>query len=187
MSQPDAPLPQTVTRVARRRAKAQCENAYEALLRGMIDEMRAFPGFVGAKVVPPATPGEEYQVITEFATQADLERWDTSQAHLTWLARLQPVAEGAPDYRVITGLEAWFTAAIVPASVKPPRWRMTVASWVGIFPTVLFFQWVATPLLDPVPYLPRIAIFTALVAVSMAYIVMPVVARALKPWLMAKS
>lgn len=186
MTEIKEPSANSITRVARRRAKPHCEAAYEALVRGMIDEMRTFPGFVGAKIVPPDAPGGEYQVITEFADIADLNRWDQSPAHGSWLERIDTMAEGAPEYRVITGLEAWFRTPTIPAGAKPSRWRMTVASWVGIFPTVSVILFFIAPYLESLPFLLRTAILTALVALAMTYVVMPQVTRLLKPWLTQK-
>ncbi len=173
----------SVTRVALRRALPHCEAAYEALLRGMFADMKTFPGFLSADVIPPPSPGGEYQIVTKFAAAGDLERWDSAETHLDWLRRLDTVAEGAPAYRVITGLEAWFAPEVVPASLNPPRWRMTLATWLGIFPTASFFIYFVAPWLGWMPFLPRTAVITGLIAVAMSYIVMPRLSRWLKPWL----
>jgi len=172
-----------VVRVAVRRAMPHCGPAYEALLRGMFADMKTCPGFVSADAIPPATEGGDYQVVTKFATEADLRGWDDSETHRNWLARLETVAEGAPAYRVITGLEAWFAPEVVPASVHPPRWRMTLATWLGIFPTASFFNWFVGPLLVFLPFLLRMAVITGLIAFAMSYVVMPRLSRWLKPWL----
>ncbi|RBP06281.1 hypothetical protein DFR50_13259 [Roseiarcus fermentans] len=181
-----AVTPPPVVRVAARRALALCAPAYEALLRGMFADMKAFPGFVSADVIPPATEAGAYQVVTKFATEADLERWDASDAHAAWLGRLATVAEGEPDYRVITGLEAWFSPEVVPASVNPPRWRMTLATWLGIFPTASLVLWFVAPLLGFLPFLLRTALLTGLITFAMSYGVMPRLARWLRPWLTRK-
>ncbi|MGO9419408.1 antibiotic biosynthesis monooxygenase [Roseiarcus sp.] len=178
--------PPPVVRVAVRRAQPNCGAAYEALLRGMFGDMKAFPGFVSADVVPPADEAGEYQVVTKFRTDADLRRWDESGAHADWLRRLDTVAEGAPAYRVITGLEAWFSPEVVPASVNPPRWRMTLATWLGIFPTASLLIWFVGPVLGFLPFLLRTAVLTGLIAFTMSYVVMPRLSRWLKAWLTHK-
>ncbi len=60
---------------------------------------------------------------------------------------------------------------------------MTVVSWLGIFPTVAALLWFVAPLLAPLPFLVRTAIFTALVAVAMSYLVMPRLSRWMVWWL----
>lgn len=179
MGEPDA----TIVRIVRRRAKPGCRAAYEALVRAMFEEARRFPGFLSAELIPPAETDGEYQLVQRFATERDLERWNASPERAAWHERLRPVAEGDPAYRVLTGLEAWFAPAVVPASVHPPRWRMTLVSWLGIFPTVSLLLAFVAPWLAEWPFLARTALLTALVAVLMAYVVMPRLTRGLAWWL----
>jgi antibiotic biosynthesis monooxygenase (ABM) superfamily enzyme len=173
----------SVFRVVKRRAKPGCEKAYEALIAGMFEQASHFPGYLSAQMIPPKSPGEEYQLVQRFATEKDMERWNASRERAIWLERLRPVAEGDPEYRLLTGLEAWFAPGIMPTSSPPPRWRMTVVSWLGIYPTVAALLWFVAPLLAPLPFLIRTGLFTALVAFAMSYLVMPRVSRWMGWWL----
>jgi len=176
-------MTEAVIRVVRRRAKAGCEEAYEAMIRAMFHEASQFPGYLAAQLIPPDVVGDEYQLIQRFATEQDLERWNRSTERATWHERLRSVAEGDPDYRVLTGLDAWFGPDVIPATAHPPRWRMTVVSWLGIFPTVTLLLWGVSPVLASLPFLIRTAIFTMLVAIAMSYLVMPRVSRWMSWWL----
>ena len=93
------------------------------------------------------------------------------------------LAEDEPAYRTLTGLEAWFTPPVVPPSLHPPRGRMTVVTWLGIFPTVSLYLWLLAPLLADPFFLARTAILTALIVPTMTYAVMPRLTRLLKNWL----
>ena len=170
-------------RIVRRRAKAGCEEAYEAMIHGMFEQARQFPGFLAAELIPPESPGGEYQIIQRFATEGDLARWDASEDRMTWLERLSTVADGDPDYRLLTGLDAWFAPTAIPASAHPPKWKMTIVSWMGIFPTVAILLSFLSPFLAGLPFLLRTAIFTATVAVAMSYLVMPRLSRWMAWWL----
>ncbi len=163
----------TVARIARRRAKPGCAEAYEALVRAMIEDARKFPGFVAGSLFPPAEAGGEYQVVFRFSTEEDILRWDNSAVRAGWHAKLRVVAEGDPGYQMLTGLEAWFAPAVIPVAARPPRWRMTLVSWMGIFPTVSLLLFFVAPWLGPLPFLLRTALLTALVAILMSYVVMP--------------
>lgn len=175
-------MAESVFRLVRRRAKAGCERAYEEAVRGMFDAARVFPGYDSAELLPPETPGGEYQIIQRFATEADLDRWNASEERVLWLERIAVFAEGDPEYRVLTGLDAWFSPTVV--TPKPPqKWRMTIVSWMGIFPTVALLLWFVAPVLAPLPFLVRTALFTGLVAVLMSYVVMPRLSRWMAWWL----
>ncbi len=176
-----------VRRIAHRRAKPNCGAAYEALLRGMFDEMQSFTGFLGAEIVPPATPDGEYQVIVRWASKAALAAWDASPAHILWIQRLGEVAEGDPEYRLLTGLEAWFALPAIPSNMQPSRLKMAVVSWLGIFPTVALLQATIAPLLADWPFLLRIAAFTALMVFVMTWLVMPWLTRLLRPLLLPRK
>lgn len=174
---------ETVFRIVRRRAKPGCEEAYEALIRAMFQEASHFPGYQAAELIPPEHSGGEYQIVQRFATEEDLARWNASEARATWHERLRPVAEGDPEYRLLTGLDAWFAPTAIPASSPPAKWRMTFVSWLGIFPTVALLLWFVAPLLAPLPFLLRTALFTAMVAIAMSYLVMPRLSRWMAWWL----
>ncbi|TXG81344.1 MAG: antibiotic biosynthesis monooxygenase [Thermomicrobiales bacterium] len=145
MTQPDSAQPNPVTRIARRRAKPGCDAAYEAVLRVMFAEVAQFPGFRGADLIPPESAGGEYQVVMRFDSQQQLDAWDVSELRQTWHARLHAVAEGDPDYRLLSGLEAWFALPAAPANHAPVRWKMAIATWLGIFPTVSLVLWFIAP------------------------------------------
>ena len=175
-----------ISRVVHRRAKPNCDTAYEDLVRAMLKASSGFPGYISAAVIPPKNEGEAFQIIQRFASQEDLEHWRNSEESATWHERLRSVAESAPDYRLLTGLEVWFAPKLVPAGFPPVRWRMTVVSWLGIYPLVAFCLWYVSPLLQELPYLLRTAIITAAVVIAMSYVVMPHLSRWMAWWVAPK-
>lgn len=179
--QPTTPSP--VTRIARRRAQPGKAAGYEALVREMFGLMQSHQGFLGAELLPPQAPETDYQVVVHFASEAALQAWDDSPARAEIHQRMREFAENEPDYRRLSGLEAWFTPAVVPASMHPPRVRMAVVTWLGIFPTVSVFLWLVAPLLQPLPFLLRTALLTALIVITMTWLVMPRLTRMMKRWL----
>ncbi len=174
---------QAVFRVVRRSAKPGCAQAYEALVRAMFESARAFPGYQSAELIPPHEPDGEYQIIQRFATMADLECWNASSERADWMEKISHVAEGDPQYRLLHGLEAWFGPVVVAPSKIPPRWRMTLVSWLGIFPTVALLLSYVSPRLKTLPFLLQVAIITGLVAILMSYVIMPRLSRWLGWWL----
>jgi len=173
---------QPITRIVRRHAKPGCEKRYEATIHAMLDELRHTRGYMSGMIIPPAKKGGEYQIVHHFASNQDLERWNVSEERATWHERLRPLAED-PEYHLLTGLEAWFSPKLVLTSAPPQRWRMTFVSWLGIYPCVVVCLWFISPLLDFLPFLIRIALITALVAITMSYVVMPRLSLWMRGWL----
>jgi antibiotic biosynthesis monooxygenase (ABM) superfamily enzyme len=105
------------------------------------------------------------------------------------------VAEGEPQHRVLTGLEAWFEPAVVPATMHPPKHRMGFVTWLGIWPTASFFIWLlsvlpvwpdGSALLANVPFLVRTLVITLAITAVMTYLMMPrVLTPMFKGWLAA--
>lgn len=178
---------QPVRRIVYRRAKPNRGPAFEELVRGMGAEMKNYKGFLGAEIIPPETPQGEYQFIFRWASQKDINVWDTSATHAEWLQRLGDVAEGDPEYRLLSGLEAWFPPAAIPGVKPPSRLKMALISWIGIFPTVVLLQVTFAPLISGWPPVLQIAAFSALMIVLMTWVVMPGLTRLLRPLLVAQN
>lgn len=172
-----------VIRVVHSRTKEGCHAAYEALILGMFESMKHFPGFLGSELLPPMASSDEYQVIVKFSSQKDLDQWDVSTQREMWHARFRPLLAGEPEYHLLTGLEAWFSLPEIPAGKKPPRNKMALITWLGIWPTASFFLYFLSPYLESLPYLLRSAIVTGLVVITMTYLLMPRLTKLFKEWL----
>ena len=95
----------------------------------------------------------------EYATQFVDWRMDSSQA---------------------AGLEAFFQG--VPGG-PPPKWKMAVVTWLGVFPAVVLWSWVVRKSLSGLPSLVTTAIVSALVVATLAWVAMPLLTRVFATWL----
>jgi hypothetical protein len=172
-----------VIRVVHSRAKDGCHAAYEALILGMFESMKHFPGFLGSELLPPLAKSDEYQVIVKFSSQKDLDDWDISSQRQMWHSRFRPLLAADPEYHLLTGLEAWFSLPEIPAGRKPPRNKMALITWLGIWPTASIFLYFLTPYMESLPYLLRTAIVTGLVVITMTYLLMPRLVQVFRAWL----
>ncbi|MCD2513390.1 antibiotic biosynthesis monooxygenase [Comamonas endophytica] len=172
-----------VARILRCHAKPGRAEDCMALLEGLLQGSRQIPGCVFASLIPPAAEREPHQFVQRFATLQDLARWQESAGHAQWRERLEQMAE-VVDAGPIEGLQVW-TAPPVPVAV-PPKWKLTVVSWMGIFPLVAVSLGLLTPLLQSWPFLARILLVTVLVVSLMSYVVMPRLVRWMGWWLRGK-
>lgn len=154
-----------------------------ALLQGLLGACSQIPGCVLASLIPPAAPQEPHQLVQHFATPQDLARWQESPRYAQWREQLEPVA-GVIDSHPLEGLQTW-SAPPVPVRV-PPKWKLTVVSWMGIFPLVAVSLGLLTPLLQSWPFLARILVVTVLVVSLMSYVVMPRLVAWMGWWLRGK-
>ena len=85
---------------------------------------------------------------------------------------------------MLSGLETWFALPASATKAAPPRWKMALVTWSGIFPLVLLSSHTVAPLLGPWLH-PALVVLvaTGLIVVAMTWLVMPTLVRLLVGWL----
>ena len=180
--------PRAVTALITRRVAPASAAGFEAAMAGMMAAAEHFPGHLGGQLVRPGDPGSGdepmlYHVVFAFDCEAHLAAWESSPERAHWLKQVQPHTIGEERHRV-SGLDYWFLpGAAGAAKAPPPRWKVAVVTWLGIFPTVLFLFLTVAPLLADWPLVPRTMVITVLVVVIMTWLVAPRLTRWLAGWL----
>ncbi len=170
-----------------RHAKAGHESEFELLMTEFIATAEAFPGCLGTQIV---RPGEEvgvedtlYHALMAFDDDASLKGWQNSPERTAGLATIAPYIEGVAMVRGIAGLAHWFQPQLSVKSGQPPRWKVAVVTWLGIFPIVYLLFLLLGDFLSPWSLLPRIFLLTILVVAIMTWGVAPQLTKLLKSWL----
>jgi antibiotic biosynthesis monooxygenase (ABM) superfamily enzyme len=78
------------------------------------------------------------------------------------------------------GLEAFFRD---PQHAPPPRWKMAIITWLGVFPSVLLWSSTLPNVLTGLPSLVVVAIVNVFVVITLAWGVMPMLTRLFAAWL----
>ena len=176
-----------VTVLVTRRVKSGHEAAFEKASNDMTAAARDFPGYLGGQLVRPDAEDDNedpalYHVVFAFDSVAHLQGWQQSPVRSLALAAIAPHID-AQTQRQVSGLGHWFSAPVGPKQNPPPRWKVAVVTWLGICPTVYLLFLLLGAALAPWPLLPRVMLLTALVVISMTWLVAPQLTRLLKPWL----
>jgi antibiotic biosynthesis monooxygenase (ABM) superfamily enzyme len=155
---------------------------------GIIHEAMRFEGHMGVNIIRPPDPSQrEYVIIFRFSTYDNLQKWEKSKERKKWLEKGEDVMEGEPRVEMQSVLEFWFTPTS-SRQMAPPRYKMAMvtAAVISVLLTTLIpaIQKVAEGLL---PFLPRTLLVVAIMVPLMTYVVMPLVTRALQPWLSKKT
>lgn len=164
-----------------RRVRPGCEAEFQAALREFFQASFTHGGVWGASMLTPA-PGSdtrEYGILRTFANPWERDDFYGSSMFKAWEERARALTEGEPVYRQLTGLEAWFRAPHSP----PPRWKMAIAAFLGVFPTAAILHLTLGRAIQPWPFLLASLVFNATMVALLTWIVMPVVTRALGGWL----
>ena len=179
MSQPD-PITVSITRTA----KPGCEAEFERALHDFVQRSFALTGQLGVHIMRPA-PGSdsrEYGIIRKFTNRDALVEFRTSPEYLEWNQLAVELTEGAGRTEELCGLESWFT--LPGAALRPlPKWKMAVATFLGVFPVAMVLNLTLGPVIRSWPFVFANAVFNACVVSLLTWAVMPLITRALHGWL----
>lgn len=182
---PMAPEPITVS--VTRHVDPERAKEVAAWARAGQDLLSSSPGYLGSGWVRPDPESPEWHMLFRFADAASLARWQESPERAWWVASaLGMVEHDVEEHR--TGIEGWFDTpstveVINPAASAPPRWKQMASIFLVFFPLSLFANWALAPVTHDWPLVSRVFITVVLVTPVMTYLAMPLVTRALRPWL----
>jgi antibiotic biosynthesis monooxygenase (ABM) superfamily enzyme len=168
-----------------RRVRPGCEAEFQQALREFFRDSFSHDGVAGASMLVPG-PGSddrEYGILRTFASEKERDAFYSSPMFLEWEKRARTLTEGEPVYRQLHGLEAWFRSPQLP----PPRWKMAVATLLGVYPMSLLIGFTLSPTLRQLPLILNLFIVSALIVSCLTWVVMPRLTRIMKPWLSSSS
>ena len=173
-----------VTVLITRRVRPGRERAFEDVAASLIEAAARFPGHLGGYVLRPEGEGSAlYQTLFAFDDQSHLDAWTASAERRALVDKLAQVSEGEGAVHSLSGLEGWFALPEAPTRKPPPRPKMALVTWMGIFPLVYVLSKTVTPLLSGFPPVVGILAVTFLVTVAMTWVVMPFLVRMMAKWL----
>ena len=177
--------PRPVTMLITRRVLYGQTAAFKELMQKMEEAAQQFSGHMGGFLIEPEH-GEEscYHMLFAFDSQDPMKAWIDSNERRVWLERIADVTHGDAFARVLSGLEAWFAIPVARTKPPPPRWKMAIVTWMGIYPLVLLATYTVMPMLSV--HLHRafvMCVSTALIVTAMTWLVMPLLVRLFAAWL----
>ena len=190
MSNTNSPLePESpITVVISRRVKKGNEAKFEELSSRMTETATSFPGHRGAFMLRPSSPDDpEYRIIFKFDTQEHLDHWFSSNERTQCLIEIEVLLEEPSAVTTLSGLTTWFTLPGRNPVQPPPKYKMTVVSWLALYPTVTLIFWLFGGQLAQIPLLLRTFLVTAVVMPLMSYVLMPRFTRWFAFWLFPKA
>jgi antibiotic biosynthesis monooxygenase (ABM) superfamily enzyme len=164
-----------------RRVRPGCEAEFQQALREFLRASFAHGGVWGASMLtpPPGSDRSEYGILRTFADEKERDAFYELPLFKAWEERARTLTEGEPVYRQLHGLEAWFRSPRNP----PPRWKMAVATYLGVFPVAMVLNLALGPVIRSWNFVAGSAVFNACVVASLTWVVMPLVTHALHGWL----
>jgi antibiotic biosynthesis monooxygenase (ABM) superfamily enzyme len=160
---------------------------FERRLAAFASLTMADPRSRGVHLLYPAAEAEraEYGILRSFASAADRDSFYASDLYKEWSKSIEPLIDGAPLYRELNGLEAWFRE---PHTKMPPRWKMAFLTWVAVWPVSMGVPALLAPLYPPgVPVWIRAGIGAAGIVLVLTWAAMPLLVKLFHGWIHGSS
>src|SRR5262249_51523359 len=162
------------------------EQEFQSVLKEFFVRSLAESGVHGAAMLvpPPGSGSAEYGIIRSFANAVERDAFYASPLYLDWKKRVAPLSDAEPEARELHGLEAFFRGN---SSAPPPRWKMAIATYLGVVPTIMTLALTLGRLIRSWNFVLYNLLFNACVVTLLTWVVMPVIIRILGPWLSKKA
>lgn len=176
---PDAATPDAapITVLVARKIKKGREREFESALAELQTILEKQPGFQELKAYQPGPPAKEHQIVLSFDNAANLADWQKCAERRAWLERVKPLEEASPRSQVHTGIESWFASPEQEGLAQPPKWKMAVVSWLGIFPIILVVNYTVMPHLKSWPTWASSALTSIILVTLMQTGILPMMTR----------
>ena len=165
-----------------RRVRPGREAEFQVALREFFQTSFAHGGVLGATMIvpPPGSDSREFGILRTFADEKERDDFYASPLYRAWEEKCRPLTEtDSWSARPLHGLEAWFRSPQNP----PPRWKMALATFLGVFPTAAILNLTLGVAIRPWPFILNSAVFNACMVGLLTWLVMPIVTRVLHSWL----
>jgi len=177
-----------LTVVVSRRVRKGQQEAFEALSSQMTERASRFPGYLGTAMFRPASPDDpEYRIVFKFRDRETLTAWEESEERAELLQQIESLLVQPSEREVTSGIVTWFTLPGQNPVTPPPKWKMTIVSWLALYPAVTLVFVIFGDLLAQVPLLLRTMIVTIVVMGLMSYLLMPRMTRWFAFWLFPRQ
>jgi antibiotic biosynthesis monooxygenase (ABM) superfamily enzyme len=174
---------QPVTAIVRRHIKAGSEARFESLMRELMTIVLRHPGHLGINVIRLAPDSREYAVLHRFATEKDRRQFTSSTEYRNWMKRLREASETDPEIEEMKGLASWFTLPGRPLRKAPPKVKMILLTFLGVYPLSMIYSQLLAPITKTWPLPIEHALLEALLLISLTWVVLPLLTRAFEQWL----
>jgi len=184
----NTPSQQPVTVIVSRRVKPEAVTAFESLSDEMSRRASEFDGYMGATLFRPVSPEDpEYRMIFKFADEASLAVWENSAERAEMLEKLEALLISPTEREKVSGLVTWFSLPSQNPVKPPPRYKMTIVSWLALYPAATLIFWLFGPWLAAIPLLLRTLLVTAALMILMSYVLMPFMTKRFAFWLFGRQ
>ncbi len=166
-----------------RTVKKGSEELFEQAVHDFFEKASKMQESFGAQLIRPL-PGSKdntYGILRTFRNEHDRDAFYQSPEFLEWEKIIEPLVEGVYQRKKLHGLEAFFNDPTLMQ--HPPRWKMAIVTWLGVWPTVFVVSKLIGPMVKGLPSVAATGVVTLFVVIVLAWVVMPSLTKLFRSWL----
>jgi antibiotic biosynthesis monooxygenase (ABM) superfamily enzyme len=172
----------SVTVVVSRTVFPGHENDYDQWVRKLAEAARQASGNIGVTVLIPE-PGKSglHHIVFRFTDEKSMHVWETS--YVRQKLSHEADAFSRSSRQEATGLETWFSIPECPELETPPRWKMSIVTFLAVYVLSIIIVRLLGWLFNLNFYVESILVAALLVCI-LSYAVMPFLSRhVFRKWL----
>jgi antibiotic biosynthesis monooxygenase (ABM) superfamily enzyme len=173
----------SVTVVVSRRVMPGHERDYDDWVRRLVAAATEAKGSIGATMLVPE-PGRSglHHVILRFADEKSVHQWETSYIRQKLSHEADAFSERSRQEA--TGLETWFSIPECPELAPPPRWKMSIVTFIAVYVLAIIIVPLEGLLLPEANFYLLNILTTLLLVGILTYAVMPFLSQVIfRKWL----
>ncbi len=170
------------------RFPADHADAFMAWQHGITDAAGAYPGYQATEVYPPTGvsdadgDGDEWVVIIHFDDEQMLQAWLDAPERAAWVAKLPHEARDFRMHTMPAGFGSW-VAGQTADGTPVPHWKSFLLVLVGLYPVVMLLTLIVSPRTAGFRMAFAMLVGNVLSVAILDWVGMPLLNRALAPWL----
>lgn len=153
------------------------ERQFDQWAREIDAVARRYPGHLGNVRLHDA--GGINYLVYRFDSPEHLHAWEASDERRRLVAKGDEISDEHRDTAI--GMDAWFAIAGKPAT---PKWKTFLVTWMAVYPVLLLIVYALDAFLPGLERPVQLAISSVLLTSSLTWIIMPLLTRQLRPWLL---
>jgi len=177
----------SITTVVRHFIKSDKKEAFENWTKQISAIAKQFEGFEGLQLIIPPRGSNEYITLFKFSSVLALQKWMDSKERKTEVAKLKTFSEKEMVLRQIEGIDFWFEAPEKKTATAPPKWKMSLLTWLAVFPGVVLLSKFYHSLFPNFPSILLTLLVTLTLVPLLTWFLMPNIVKLFKGWLFEKK
>ncbi|WP_299895461.1 antibiotic biosynthesis monooxygenase [uncultured Aquimarina sp.] len=172
-----------LTTVVRHYIKPEKQKEFEEWSLNIKKIASGFEGFLGLQSIAPPEDSNEYITVFKFTSIPALQAWMNSEVRKAEIKKLHLFSEKDAYLKHVGGIDFWFEGPEKTILSTPPKWKMSILTWLAVYSGVVLLSMLYHFLLPNSPSLLITFLVTITLVPLLTWVLMPNIVKLFKRWI----